>query len=131
MVKISKKDLTQFERSIRKWEKEILKDVRYLEKVKGLIEKGELVKAFNYANDLDTIIRDQIPEELYDKLSQAHYEYKNKYFSYSWWEKASKDKRAKMLAKEIGGISIREGYELAEAETPALLPNEIKDYFYK
>ena len=70
------KPVRDFEKAIKAWDcgKEDEKDLsaadaadrKDLQKVLDLFKKGEFKKSFNAAWGLDTIVRDQIPDSVYD-----------------------------------------------------------------
>lgn len=81
MKKITKKDMASFQKSIRAWknnfkDKEMVacykKDRKDLRKVLSLIKKGKYSQAGKLAWDVDTIVREQIPQKVYNIIAEAY-----------------------------------------------------------
>lgn len=73
--------LKRFKASIDAWKeneytmdlkKVYAQDRRQLQRVYNSIQKGQLQKAREIANRLDTIVRDQVPTDIYDNLYSTH-----------------------------------------------------------
>ena len=81
-MKITKTLLNKFEKAIKAWDcsvqakkndpefaKMYMKDRRDLRKALNLLKKSKIKEAAEKIYWLDTIVRDQVPQEIYDLLS--------------------------------------------------------------
>lgn len=82
MKTITEKDLAQFEKNIKAWKahnflydrefvKQYVKDRKDLRMIVSLIKKGNLVMAGRKAWLLDTIVREQIPNKIFNIIDSA------------------------------------------------------------
>ena len=82
MKTITKRDLGQFEKNIKAWKahnflydrefvKQYVKDRKDLRMIVSLIKKGNLVMAGRKAWLLDTIVREQIPNKIFNIIDSA------------------------------------------------------------
>jgi hypothetical protein len=86
-MKITKKMLDEFKASIDGWgdfrsdDKELIKcyadDRKQLMRVYKLLKAGKVRQALKVANDLDTIVRDQITDDIYGVMFDAEEEANN------------------------------------------------------